>query len=141
MLSTTLDGKTPAPWPGSLIAIVSRWKKALTAARSYLTFIACFAACATCHAQADPVRLLFDYPPNELTNMTFRAYGTNTIAPPVDTWPLLATFSTTNIIINLPQGITFVAVQASNHLGKSFFSNVAVGILPRSNVVPRLEKP
>ena len=86
--------------------------------------------------------LEFDYPANELPGMTFRAYSTNNIAAPVLTWPLLTTFVGTNrVLVTLPQGINFAVVNASNSLGESFFSVAVVGILPRTNVVPRFVKP
>lgn len=91
---------------------------------------------------AAPVVLEFDYPTNELAGMTFRAYSTNDVNAPVITWPLLATFVGTNrVLVTLPQGINFAVVQASNSLGTSFFSAAAMGILPRTNVVPRFVKP
>lgn len=90
------------------------------------------------------VSLGIDYPPAELTNVTFYYYGTTNLALPVGTWPVVAvsggrTNAPTSTIVEMPlaPGQYFFSVRASNYWGlNTNFSNVAATPAPpRSDIL------
>lgn len=74
---------------------------------------------------SDPVRLSWDYPPEELTNITFRVKWSTVITTPATNWITIVTTTNTTAIVDVPRGVNFFACTASNFWGESFFSNIA----------------
>ena len=81
------------------------------------------------------ITLAWDYPTNELTtNITFNVYSATNVAAPFSTWAIRTNIIGTNTSVVLPllSGVTFYTCTASNMLGESDPSNVAVAQAPRS---------
>jgi hypothetical protein len=85
------------------------------------------------------VTLSWDYPPAEITNITFKSFG---IATPMTNWTVIKTITATNqVTVPAVAGVNFFSVTASNFWGESFFSNVAsTPALPRIDVALKVQR-
>lgn len=89
-----------------------------------------------------PVTLAWDYPPAELTNITFKVYHSTSIALPLTNWVVLTNaISTNQVQVSIAPGVHFFSVTASNFWGESTFSNIAsTPALPRSDANLKVQR-
>jgi hypothetical protein len=71
------------------------------------------------------VRLLFYYPPEQLTNVTFNVYHSINIAVPLTNWSILTNISQTQVDLDVIPGEHFFYITATNFWGESGPSNIA----------------
>lgn len=71
------------------------------------------------------VKLIWDYPADQITNVTFNLHYSTNISVPLTNWPTLTNVSTTNVDLDTQPGAYFFYVTASNFWGESDPSNVA----------------
>lgn len=83
------------------------------------------------------VRLIWTYPADEVTpELGFVIFSSTNIAIPLTNWLVLtnAPGTSRSLVITAVPGKNYFAMKATNALGESDFSEVAIGILPRSDV-------
>jgi len=79
------------------------------------------------------IKLYWDYPANELTNVTFNVYSTTNIALPLTNWLVMTNVNSTNVVLDITPGQRYFYATATNFWGESDPSTVAsVPATPKS---------
>jgi hypothetical protein len=88
-----------------------------------------------------PVTVLWDYPANELTNVTFYVYQSTNITTPLTNWIVLTNVTgVTTAKISVLPGVNHFAVSASNFWGRSFSGVASTPPQPRSDVTLSVQR-